>query len=326
MAQWILKANGNVVPRRTFRPLQDDEVHSPTEIKKREIFDKLIERRWGTSINPPKVKDEHDPNDPHPDDWDSDDWDYYEDDDEAPRTVPDIEDIVHSKGKLLNQQPAYDRLINSEVQLQLGEELHTTKFVQRSIGPDGITIGEYNEYPIMNSIVYEVDFPDGQVMEYSANVIAENMLTQVDSDGFSTSLMDAIVDYRKDDATAVQKADAFVVTRQGQKKQRKTTCGWQLLIRWKDGGEEWIHLKDMKESHPVEVAEFATARGIADEPAFCWWIPYTLRKRDVILSAVKSRIRRTTHKYSIELSSCAKYTRHQERRHVLARCNRQGNA
>jgi hypothetical protein len=32
-----------------------------------------------------------------------------------------------------------------------------------------------------------------------------------------------------------------------------------------------------------------------------WWVPYTLRKRDVILSAVKSRIRKTTHKYGIEI-------------------------
>jgi hypothetical protein len=57
----------------------------------------------------------------------------------------------------------------------------------------------------------------------------------------------------------------------------------------------------MKESHPVEVAEFAKARGIADDPAFIWWVPYTLRKRDIILSAVKSRIRKTTHKYGIEI-------------------------
>jgi hypothetical protein len=307
MAQWIIKPNGNVVPCRTVRPLQVDEVHSPTEIKEREIFDELIERRWGTSINWPKVKDENenenDPNKPHPEDWD-----YYEDDDKAPRTVPNIEDIVDSKGKLLDQQPAYDRLINSEVQLQLGEELYTAKVIQRVIGPDGTTVGEYDDNSVMNSIVYEVDFPDSQVKEYSANVIAENMLTQVDSDGFSTSLMDAIVDYRRDDATAVQKADAFVVTHRGQKKQRKTTCEWQLLIQWKDGGEQWIHLKGMKESHLVEVAEFATARGIADEPAFCWWILYTLRKRDMILSAVKSRIRWTTHKYGIELHSSAKHT------------------
>jgi hypothetical protein len=162
-------------------------------------------------------------------------------------------------------------------------------------------VGKYDENPMLNSIVYDVEFPDGQVREYSANVIAENMLTQVDSDGFSTSLMEGIIDYRKDETTAVSKANMHIVTRQGQKKLRKTTVGWKLLVRWKDQSESWIHLKDMKESHPVEVAEFAKAQGISDDPAFIWWVPYTLQKRDIILSAVKSRIRKTTHKYRIEI-------------------------
>ena len=68
---------------------------------------------------------------------------------------------------------------------------------------------------------------------------------------------------------------------------------------WKDGSESWIHLKDLKESHPVELAEYAKVRGIAQEPAFHWWVPYTMRKRDIILSAVKSRLRKTTQKYGI---------------------------
>ena len=57
----------------------------------------------------------------------------------------------------------------------------------------------------------------------------------------------------------------------------------------------------MKESHPIKVAEFAKAIGIAYDPAFEWWVPYSLRKRDVILAAVKSRIRNKTRKYGIEL-------------------------
>ena len=72
-------------------------------------------------------------------------------------------------------------------------------------------------------------------------------------------------------------------------------------MRWKDGSESWIHLKDLKESHPVELAEYAKARGIAQEPAFHWWVMYAMRKRDIILSAVKSRLRKTTHKYGIEI-------------------------
>ena len=288
MAQWVLKANGNVVPRRSLRPLQVAEIHSPVEAKKRKVFDELIERRWGTSISPPKT-------DAKPE------FENYEDDDEAERVVPEIEDAVDANGRLLDQRPAYDMIINAEVQLQLGEEFAVGKVTQRALGPDGTVVGTYDENPMLNSIVYEVEFPDGQVREYSANVIAENMLTQVDSDGYSLSLMEAIVDYQKDESVAVAKEDKYVYTKSGQRRLRQTTAGWKLLVKWRDGSESWIKLSALKESHPVELAEFAKARGIDREPAFAWWVPYTLRKRDVILSAVKKRIRKTTHKYGIEV-------------------------
>ena len=35
-------------------------------------------------------------------------------------------------------------------------------------------------------------------------------------------------------------------------------------------------------------------------------MPYTLRKRDVIISSIKARIRRTTHKYGIEIPTSHK--------------------
>ena len=37
-------------------------------------------------------------------------------------------------------------------------------------------------------------------------------------------------------------------------------------------------LTDLKESNPIEIAEYVIARGISDEPAFAWWVPYTLRQ------------------------------------------------
>jgi hypothetical protein len=160
---------------------------------------------------------------------------------------------------------------------------------------------------MLNSIIYEIEFPDGQVKEYAANFIAENMLTQVDADGYSITMMDAIIDYRKDESIAVPKSDKYVVTKRGQKKLRKTTVGWSLLIKWADTSETWIPLKDMKESHPCKTTDFAKARGIDDEPAFAWWVPYTLRKRDIILSKVKARVRKTTHKYGIEIPTSVKH-------------------
>ena len=295
MAQWILKANGNVVPRRTHRPLKTEEVHSEQERLKRNVFDALIVRRWGTSINPPNNEGTEDS------DTGGDEFEEYEDEDEEARVIPDIEDTVDAKGRLLNQMPAYDRILNSEVSLQVGEDMSVGKVTQRALGPDGTVAGTYDENPSMNTMIYEVEFPNGDVKEYAANIIAENMLTQVDTDGYSLTMMKGIIDYKRDDAVAIPKSEMYVVTSRGNRKLRKTTIGWKLLVQWADDSETWIALKDMKEAHPVEVAEFSKARDIADEPAFAWWVPYTLRKRDVILSKVKARIRKTTHKYGIEM-------------------------
>ena len=70
-----------------------------------------------------------------------------------------------------------------------------------------------------------MEFSDGTIKEYAANVIAENMLTQVDNDGFTTMLMEGIVDYKKDPTVAVSKDNAYVVTCRGKKKLRKSTRG-----------------------------------------------------------------------------------------------------
>ena len=46
-------------------------------------------------------------------DDDDDASEEYEDDVEQPRLIPDIEDAVDANGRLLNQQPAYDKLLNN---------------------------------------------------------------------------------------------------------------------------------------------------------------------------------------------------------------------
>ena len=153
MFQWILKANGNAVPRRSSRPLKPEEVHSEQERMKRKIFDNLIVRRWGSSVNPPATTQ------PDPDEFD--DFDEYEDDDEEARVVPDIEDTVDANGKLFNQQPVYDQIINAEVSLQMGDDMTTGKVKKRAGGPGGTVMGSYDNNPYLNSMIYEVEFPDG---------------------------------------------------------------------------------------------------------------------------------------------------------------------
>ena len=51
---------------------------------------------------------------------------------------------------------------------------------------------------MLNTVLYDVEFNDGSVRQYTANVIAQNLFDQVDIDGYSLSRLEAIVDYRKE--------------------------------------------------------------------------------------------------------------------------------
>eukprot|EP00957_Ditylum_brightwellii_P069573 5284203-Ditylum_brightwellii.AAC.1 len=46
--------------------------------------------------------------------------------------------------------------------------------------------------------------------------------------------------------------------------------------------------------------EYEKSGELDDKAAFQWWVPYTLRKCDQIISAIKSRVRKTTVKYGIK--------------------------
>ena len=76
-------------------------------------------------------------------------------------------------------------------------------------------------------------------------------------------------------------------------------------------------LSDLKESHPLETAEYAVTMGIDHEPAFNWWVPHVLRKRDRIISAVAKRSARflkRTHKFGIEIPRTVKEALELDRR------------
>ena len=187
---------------------------------------------------------------------------------------PNHEDILDSTGRNLEQQPPFNKIINAEVMIQNGDEMAMGKVTRRSLDADGRTTGTYHDTPFLNMITYDIEFHDGQVKEYGANIIAENMLTQVDSDGYSLSLMDSIIDHQRDPSQAIPMEDKYITTKSRQKRLRKTTKGWKLLIKWKDKSKAWINIAHMKEAHPVETAEYARARGISNEPAYAWWVPY----------------------------------------------------
>ena len=62
-------------------------------------------------------------------------------------------------------------------------------------------------------------------------------------------------------------------------------------------------LKDLKESDPVLLAEYAVTNNIQPEPAFKWWVPYTLPKREAIIAKVNAPFKRKNIKFGIEVPS-----------------------
>ena len=100
-------------------------------------------------------------------------------------------------------------------------------------------------------------------------------------------LLDSIIDSRKkDNAISPEEQE---VTRDGKRYLRRTTAGVELCCKWKDGTTSYQPLSLLKESHPVQVAEFAVAMGIENDPAFNWWVKPVLKRRDRIISAVSKR-------------------------------------
>jgi hypothetical protein len=126
---------------------------------------------------------------------------------------------------------ALDNYLQAEVVLAVGGENLSGKAIARKRDADGNPIGKANMNPILDTGVYDVAFPDGRVD--NANDIAESVFAQVDDEGIQYLLMDEITDHLCD-GTAVSIANQYV-THNGRQFIWKTTCGWKMCIKWKDG-------------------------------------------------------------------------------------------
>ena len=130
--------------------------------------------------------------------------------------------------------------------------------------------------------------------------LLQSIYSEVDSNGHHNLLLKEIIDHRKS-AMAVPIYEKFVVSKTGRKSLRNTTKGCGFLCLWKDGGTTCSPLKDLKESNPVDIAEYVVGNRISEEAAFAWWVPYNLNKRDHIISKVKARLLKKSNKFGVEV-------------------------
>ena len=126
----------------------------------------------------------------------------------------------------------------------------------------------------------------------------ENLYAQVDDDGNQYSILKGIVDAKSDD-TAIKAPDGWIVMPSNLRHRRVTAKGWKIKVVWEDDSESWIPLSTVKESNPIELAEFAVAHNLHNEPAFAWWMHHVLRKRKHFINKLRKEVKRSNLKFGL---------------------------
>ena len=163
-----------------------------------------------------------------------------------------------------------DGYINMEVGLSRGPdgELENAIVKKRAVDVDDVPIGKANVNPIMDTRRYKVEYEDGTKEILPANILAENILSQVDEDGHKQLLFEEIIDHRSN-SDAIKCEDGHVTNPiNGYKHKKRTTKGWDLCVQWKGGNTSWVAFKDMKHGFPIQVARYAIKHGIDKELTF----------------------------------------------------------
>jgi hypothetical protein len=286
LSYWVMDKRGQVYARTSVQCVMDDELKVDTTMK---LFNDMDD-----SINNTLDGDQH---------FTSmqvtaDDYVMEHVDDDIPepmfgKYLPDVDNIDRTDG--------YDEYVGAQMTFDLGGEtgLRGT-VVKRAKGDDGKPVGVRNNNPILDTRRYTVRLLDGSEQELAANQIAENLYSQVNEHGQQELLFREIVNHRN--TPNFEYGPETMPARHGQNwKLPKTTKGVDIQVRFKDDSLVWLPMNEVRQSNPIELAEYAVQRGIANDPSFAWWVPHTLRCRRRMISKVKSKYWVATHKFGNEL-------------------------
>lgn len=124
----------------------------------------------------------------------------------------------------------------------------------------------------------------------------------MDVEGNRFLLLKEIVHHEKDSSALSQTSSTVDNTSGSQNPTRKyTTKGWHFCCLWANGSTSWEPMHNLKDSNPIELAEYAYSHKLLDEPTFAWWAKEALCQCKRMISKVKSRYWQCTHQFGIHL-------------------------
>ena len=80
-------------------------------------------------------------------------------------------------------------------------------------------------------------------------------MSQVESECNHYKVFTEMTDQNNDDS-AIANVDGFIKYISGNLHRNRTTHGWKILVEWKDISADWVPLKELKQSNPLDMAEY----------------------------------------------------------------------
>jgi hypothetical protein len=227
--------------------MNNEEIHCSIHQETRRVFNETVTHHLG----PNATEQDFPAKDLAPD------YDFYDDDHYFDPDHDDLE-VTPEMG---------DNYLNADISVPRGGTLAKGRVTSQKRDTDGNPIRLANANPILITREYTFTFDDGDKTVLYANLIAEAMYAQFNLDRNQYVLLDSIIDHRQLDI-AIRPPDQKVVQPDGQTCMKRSNIGWQVCCQWKDGSISWKNLADLKDSHPLETAEYAVTQGIDHKPAF----------------------------------------------------------
>ena len=129
-----------------------------------------------------------------------------------------------------------------------GDRTEIAKVLGRKRNADGNFEGQKHSNPILDSLIFVVEFPDGEQKDIGYNILAEHLHFQMD-EGNVYKLFRGIIDHRKK-VGAMDKANQYRQVGNKQVK-KKTLAGWDIEVEWINGTSSWFPLKEVKILTPL---------------------------------------------------------------------------
>ena len=231
---WLLLVSGKIIARTTVQHVVredylNDDVKLEIERYDRSVEDRLSDQNF-TQRNQTGFYIQDKPND------DASMTRTCEED-YGNMNLPDIPDVDNVNNGLMH------KYLNAKLMFNAGTGGHERKgrVVKRAKGTSGKPIGRAHANPLFDTREYVAEFTDGSCENYFATDIAECMYAQIDSEGNQYQLLSKITD-SKSDHSAIQIADGFTTSRNGNRVPKTTTRGSSLLVSCKDGSSDWWYL------------------------------------------------------------------------------------